>query len=86
MHCRILGCTMKMSYRYDRLLICDINRATKIDGMGSFKKFKLSLLCAYGQCSREDYNLVPNSDTEIVCAHALLDYLSQVKCKTTIII
>ena len=44
MHCQILqrrmcnpcGSTMKMSFRYHRLLIYDVKRTTKIDGMGPF--------------------------------------------------
>ena len=46
MHCQIsprracnpCGYTMKMSSRYHRLLIYDVKRITKIDGMGPFNK------------------------------------------------
>ena len=48
MHCKIsprracnsCGFTMKMSSRYHRLLIYDVKRTTKIDGMGPFKTAK----------------------------------------------
>ena len=47
MHCQISprrtcnpwGYTMKMSSRYHRLLIYDVKRTTKIDGMGPFNSF-----------------------------------------------
>ena len=35
--CNSCGFTMKMSSRYRRLLIYDVNQTTKIDGMGPFK-------------------------------------------------
>ena len=35
--CNSCGFTMKMSSRYHRLLIYDVKRTTKIDGMGPFK-------------------------------------------------
>ena len=35
--CNPCGNTMKMSSMYHRLLICDVNGTTKIDGMGLFK-------------------------------------------------
>ena len=35
--CNPCGYTMKMSSRYHRLLIYDVKRTTKIDGMGPFK-------------------------------------------------
>ena len=37
--CNSCGFTMKMSSRYNRLLIYDVKRTTKIDGMGPFKLF-----------------------------------------------
>ena len=41
--CNSCGFTMKMSYRYHRLLIYDVKRTTKIDGMGPFKHSKGTL-------------------------------------------
>ena len=46
MHCRISSrrtcnpcCyTVKLSYRYHRLLVYDVKRTSKIEGMGPFKK------------------------------------------------
>ena len=35
--CNSSGYTMKMSFRYHRLLIYDVKRTTKIDGIGPFK-------------------------------------------------
>ena len=35
--CNSCGYTMKMSSRYHRLLIYDVKRTTKKDGMGPFK-------------------------------------------------
>ena len=35
---------MKMSSRYHRLLIYDVKRTTKIDGMGLFNKVKCAIL------------------------------------------
>ena len=35
--CNPCGYTMKISSRYHRLLIYDVKRTTKIDGMGPFK-------------------------------------------------
>ena len=35
--CNPCGYTIKMSSRYPRLLIYDVKRTTKIDGMGPFK-------------------------------------------------
>ena len=48
MHCQIsprrtcnpCGYTMKMGSRYHRLLIYDVKRTTKIDGMGPFNCFQ----------------------------------------------
>ena len=37
--CKQCGYTMKMSSRHHRLLIYDVKRTTKIDGMGPFKLF-----------------------------------------------
>ena len=36
---------MKMSSRYHRLLIYDVKRTTKIDGMGPFKNHLVSAKC-----------------------------------------
>ena len=41
--CNPCGYTMKMSSRYPRLLIYDVKRTTKIDGMGPFKGLTLHL-------------------------------------------
>ena len=39
--CNPCGYTMKINYRYHRLLIYDVKSTTKIDGMGPFNKAKL---------------------------------------------
>ena len=36
--CNPCGSTMRISSRYQRLLIFDVKRTTKIDGMGPFKR------------------------------------------------
>ena len=36
--------TMKMSFRYHRLLIYDVKQTTKIDGMGPFKPLTLTII------------------------------------------
>ena len=38
--CNPCGYTMKISYRYHKLLIYYVKRTTKIDGMDPFKKVK----------------------------------------------
>ena len=38
--CNPCGYTMKINSRYHRLLIYDVKRTTKIDGMGPFKMNK----------------------------------------------
>ena len=51
--CNTCGYTMKMSSRFHKLLICDVKRTTKIDGMGPFK-----LLVAIMWHLKSQYNLI----------------------------
>ena len=41
--CNPCGYTKKMSSKYHRLLIYDVKRTTKIDGMGPFKSTKYNI-------------------------------------------
>ena len=53
--CNLCGYTMKISSMYHRLLIYDVKRTTKIDGMGPFKQAETMTLVT--KCKAFSYKI-----------------------------